>query len=228
MNFLELCAEVARESGAVGSAPAAVTAQTGRQAKVVAWVRQAWEDIQTDNPYWTFLRKEFSGTLSANVMEYAASALGITDFAEWNVDTEDYQPVTLYTSGAQANEVALRFIAYQSWRTVYNRGSHDAMQPVHYSISPSKTFLVGPKPNAGYIVRGEYQRSPQVLAANNDEPILPTRFHGAIVWRACMMLAEHDEAPTAFAVAARKYGAFLLNMERDLLPAVELGGNALA
>ena len=227
-TFLTLCSDVARESGAVGSAPATVLAQTGRQGKVVQWVRQAWEQIQADNPYWNFLRAEFQGTLTINDMSYAPADLGITDFAAWVVDTDAYDPVTIYASGDQANEATLQFLPYQSWRTAYNRGAPVAMKPVYWSIAPDQSFNVGPKPDAAYIVRGEYQRSPQTLAVDGDVPTMPARFHDAIVWRAIMMLAEHDEAPVAYSVALRKYGAILLNMERDLLPAIDLSGNALA
>jgi hypothetical protein len=227
-TFLELCANLARESGAVGSAPASVVNQTGRQGKCVEWVRQAWTQIQADNPDWSFLRQEFSGTLSVDVMEYAPGSFAITSFARWIPDVSGYQPMTIYPAGQQEQECTLRQLDYVSWRTSYNRGVHDAAKPVRWAIHPDGSFLVGPKPDQGYIVRGEYQRGPQNLVADGDIPIMPAQYHDAIVWRAAMMLAEHDEAPVAHQGAQLKYSAILTSMVRDLLPAVELGGNALA
>jgi hypothetical protein len=227
-TFLELCGKVARESGAVGSAPASVADQTGRQGKVVEWVRQAWEQIQTDQPDWLFLRGDFDGALAIGVMEYAPATFGIDDFTRWLPDTDTYQPMSYYASGDQANEKQLSYIPYERWRSSFNRGVHDPLAPVYWSFAPNRDFLVGPKPDAAYVIRGEYQRGAQTLEQNDDEPIMPTQYHDAIVWRACMMLAEHDEADSAFVKAGRKYAAILLNMSRDLLPPIEVGGNALA
>lgn len=228
-SFLELCAKLARESGAVGSAPASVNSQTGRQAKCVEWVRQAWEQIQSDNADWRFLRSEFSADLQANIMAYAPASLGITTGVHsWLPDLPERRSVTIYPPSDQSQEVELRQISYDTWRTCYNRGVHDALQPVHWAIHPDGSLLIGPKPDQAYKVRGEYVRQPQTLSADGDIPIMPAQYHDAIVWRAAMLLAEHDEAPVARQSAALKYDVLYRNMVRDLLPAIELGGNALA
>jgi hypothetical protein len=228
VTFLELCAALARESGAIGTAPSTVIGQTGRQEKCVNWIIEAWRLIQNLNPDWSFLRAEFQGDLALSTMNYAAAALNIDDFAGWILDQNGYLPVTIYESGDQANEVSLQFLDYQSWRTRYNRGTHDAAKPIYYSVAPNSDLLVGPKPDLAYVIRGEYQRAPQVLADNDDVPLLPERFHMAIVRRAEMLLAQHDEAPTAFSGATAKFNEYLIDMDRDCLPAIELGGNALA
>lgn len=226
-TFLQLCNEVVRESGAVGSALSTVIDQTGRQAKVVEWVRQANYQIQADNPDWTFLRQEFTGTLSLSVMSYSPTTFGIADFARWVPENEDYQPMSIYLTD-QADEVPLKFMPYERWRSLYYRSSHDASQPVYWTQAPDRSFNVGPKPDAAYTVRGEYQMGPQTFDTDDDVSVIPAAYEDAIVWRACMMLAEHDEADSALVKAARKYGAIITNMGRDLLPAIELGGNALA
>jgi hypothetical protein len=227
-TFLELCGKLAQRSGAVGSAPASVLNQTGRQAKVVDWVRTAWEMIQTeDNPDWNFLRGEFSQALSPNIMSYTPAALGIPSFGRWIPATPEYQPMSIYPAGAQDQECELRYIDYSSWRATYNRGVHDAMKPTYWSIAPDRSFLVGPKPDQAYVVRGEYQRGAQTLVADGDVPIMPDEYHDAIVWRAAVLLAEHDEAPVARQTAVLNYDPLFRSMSRDLLPAFELGGNAI-
>jgi hypothetical protein len=228
VTFLELCEALARESGAIGSAPSTVIDQTGRQEKCVNWIVEAWRQIQNLNPDWTFLRAEYEGALVINTKSYAASSLGIDDFAGWILDQNGYQPVTIYVSGEQEDEIPLGFLGYESWRTSFNRGSHDAAKPIYYSVAPNQDLCVGPKPDLAYVIRGEYQRAAQVLEANDDTPLLPERFHMAIVRRAEMLLAQHDEAPTAFAGATAKFNEYLIDMDRDCLPAIELGGNALA
>jgi hypothetical protein len=228
-TFLSLCADLARESGAVGTPPASVINQTGRQAKCVEWVRQGWRAIQTDNPDYSFLRSEIPANqaLVVGTTIYTPAALGISSFARWYPDMPGYRPFTIYESGAQAQENTLAFISYESWRERYNRGVHDPNRPVHYSVAPDRSLVVGPAPDKAYIIRGEYQRGPQTLVADGDIPIMPEQYHDAITWRAAMMLAAHDEAPFALQSATLKYLGFIYDMARDLLPEVSSGGNAL-
>lgn len=228
-TFLQLCAAVARESGAVGSAPSTVLNQTGRQQKVVEWVRQANHDIMADNPDWSFLRREFEASLSIDTMSYTPAALGIDgSFARWLPETDDYQPMSWFDPATPECEATLRFTPYQSWRSAYFRGVHDASTPVYWSVAPDRSLVIGPKPDAAYTLRGEYQAGPQTFESDGDVSLIPEQYENAIVWRACMMLALHDEAPAAYQAAASKYAPILTNMMRDLLPAIELGGNALA
>lgn len=226
-TFLELCADLARESGAIGTAPSAVTGQTGRQLKAVEWIAHAWEQIQADNPDWLFLRTEFEGALAIGTKRYTGAALGLTNWARWVGDYPGHEAVSIYASGDQANEAALRMIGYERWRRYYNFGTHDNGKPIEYAISPSGELLLGPTPDAAYVIRGEYSRTPQVLAANGDVPIMPSQFHPAIVWRANMLLCEHDEAWPARTAAEAKYKAILRNMQRDLLPEMTAGGNSI-
>lgn len=221
MTFLELCATLTRESGAVGNAPSNVTGQTGRQAKAVAWVADAWGLIQSEQTDWCFLRKEFEGPLITDTTIYAGATLGLTDHAQWLGN------ISIYPDGDQGGESELRRITYDRWRRTYNFGTHDANRPVQYAISPNEELCVGPKPDAAYIARGEYIRTPQVLSANGDVPLMPARFHPAIVKRAKMLLCAHDEAWDALKAATAEYDLLYDDMLRDLLPAITTGGNAL-
>lgn len=221
-TFLQLCASLAQESGAVGSAPSSVTGQSGRQAKCVSWVAEAWTQMQNELSNANFLSKEFEGSLAADTLTYAASDLGISDFARWLGN------VSIYPPADQASEKDLIFMDHGTWRRTYNFGSHDANEPVYWSIAPDESLCVGPKPDDTYTIRGQYQRSPQVLAANADVPILPERFHMAIVHRANMLLCAADEAWDALKGAERKYNPYLLDISRDCLPSVTTTGNRLA
>lgn len=234
-TFLELCALLATRSGAVGTAPAAVTGQTGRQAKCVDWVMNAWTLIQNDLPEANWLQGEVSAvSLTISTMSYSATALGVaTRFGSWKgdrmVDGLAYRPWTIYNNSiGQSDETVLREITYQQWRVNYDRNTHTATRPLYYAMAPDDTMRFGPKPDIAYKVRGEYQKSPQVLAANGDIPEMPTRFHETIVWRAIMLIAGHDESDPAYNQASAKYGENMLAIMRDCLPKITIGGNALA
>lgn len=207
--------------------------QTGRQGKVVEWVRQANYQIQADNPDWSFLRTEFSGVTQIGVMKYApASIIGAgANLARWIHDSPDYQAMSAYDpndgEGGIANEYALQEVPYATWRSTYFRGSPDQAKTVYWAAHPDNSFLIGPPPDKAYTIRGEYQQGPQTLLQDADVPLIPDAYQDAITWRACMMLALHDEAPAAYQGAAAKYGPILANMVRDLLPPIETAGNAL-
>ncbi len=228
-TFLELCASVARESGAMGPAPSAVTGQTGRQLKCVEWVRTAWSQIQAEKGCWLFLRRDFTtaAALIAGTKRYTGASLGIADHASWVGDYPDHGAVSIYMAGDQGGESRLSQLSYEGWRRRYDFGAHDAGKPVHYAISPTNELLIGPKPDAAYAIRGEYWRTPQVLEANADVPIMPERFHDAIVWRALMLLCAHDEAWNALKSAEANYKPLQRNMQRDLLPSFSTGGNTI-
>ena len=81
----------------------------------------------------------------------------------------------------------------------------------------------GPSPDTNYIVRGFFQQSAQVLAANSDTPEMPTRFHQLIVYEAMRKYAAEAGAPDLWAhakdEAARMWGA----LRADQLPQGRFG-----
>lgn len=230
-TFLQLCALLATRSGAVGTAPAAVTGQTGRQAKCVDWIMNAWEIIQSDSTDWDWMQAEVAATaLTINDMSYSGADLGIaTRFGAFKsdrlVDGIAYRPWTIYDNSiGQSDETALREIPYLQWRTSYDRGSHDATRPVVYAIATDGSIRFGPKPDKAYRVRGEYRKTPQILAADGDTPELPDRFHQIIVWRAIMLIGGHDESDPQFQQAFQKYAELMLALQRECLPPINFGG----
>lgn len=224
-TYLQLAADVALLSGAA-SAPAAVTGQTGRLAKVVAWTAKAWEMLQLQSPDWSFLRSEWSATLTINDDTYTATDLGIsTRFGEFIGDYGNYRPVTLYdpTIGV-GDEGHINMVSWELWRTRYDRGTQTANKPTEYCLAPDQTFRLGPKPDKAYPIQGEYRKAPQILAANGDIPDMPTRFHQIIVWKAILLMNEHDEAIQGVQLAEREYQPLLQQLMRDHLPPFTVRG----
>lgn len=227
-TFLELCEDLARESGAIGTAPSSVVGQSGRQLKCVEWVSLAWKTIQNSRRDWTFLRADWSGSLTANTMTYTGASFISDRFGEFLGDRPGHQPTTIYkTSDGQDYETELTQTSFDAWKYQYDRRSHTAQQPYEYCLAPDRSIRFGPKPDDTYTVRGEYMKSPQVLAANDDTPDFPERFHELIVWRAIMLMAGADEAVTALVDARVKYSELYRALVRDCTPIVKVG-DALA
>ena len=226
-TFLELCQMVARESGTIsGVQPTSVASQTGRLAKIVAWTNNAWIDIQNRRTSWLWMRKEFTGLAIANTSRYTPAAWNITDLARWITDSG---MTTMYdTSIGVSDEGELPSSTWPEWKQQYDRGVQTPARPVTFSITPANEFALGPVPDTGYTVRGEYVQVPQSLVLNSDVPGLPARFHSIIAYRALMMLAGHDEAPTTYAEAQSNFNSLMIDLERDQLPTWGSGAGPLA
>lgn len=232
-TFLQLCARLTQRSGVIGAAPSTVTGQSGRQARCVDWIENAWELIQTSNPDWTFLRSTWSHALTINQTAYAAADLGITDrFGAWRGDRKAslslYRPTTIYDSTiGVADERPLRQLPFEAWLESFDRGAQVANRPVYYCIAPDQTIRFGPKPDKAYVCRGEYRKGPQILAADSDVPDMPADYHDLIVYRAMLLIDEDDEAPTppGIARARIRHNELLFTLQRECLPKISSRGD---
>lgn len=210
-TFLQLVNDLERESGTIqkGSRLATVANAPARQEKMVEWVAEAWRLIQIERADWPWMRCEFEGPLIPGMSRYNGMALGITDFSRW-VNRARYEPYTLYDPLlGRKDEHRLRFIGWREFKERWDRGVHDAQRPTDVAVSPDGKLCVGATPDKPYTLRGEYHCAAQVLVANSDVPKLPEEHHGIIVWRALMLLGEHDESPFTIATAKSKYDSGL-------------------
>jgi hypothetical protein len=227
-TFLELCQRVASESGTVnGALPAAVTGQTGRLAKIVGWTNDGWRSIQLAHGSWRWMRGDFTSTaIASGTRAYSATDLSITRFGEFllNEEHEDRYSVYLTATGV-SDERPLRYMSYDRFFTTCMRGAQTNAYPAWFTITPDNKIALHPIPDASYTLRGPYQKAPQELAANTDEPEMPARFHHLIADVALQeYLGAHDEASTQIPLwRLRKLRGFT-NLERDQLPRIRFGG----
>jgi len=234
MTFLELCQAVARESGTMsGTTPSSVVSQTGRQLKVVNWVIDAWRDIQNRRPDWRFLIAEFTGSVISGTGAYTGSgSFALSRFANF-LTTRDQrrgdEQMTIYlTSSGVSDEMPLPFMPYPTFRRLYRRGTQTNDRPLYYSVDYSNQFVLGPVPNATFTVGGLYRKTPQVLAANADEPECRAAHHITIQWLALARLHEADGAWNAAAIAKSNYLQSLAALESAQLDRPEIVNEPLA
>lgn len=215
-SFLELAQEVARDSGTVpGHQPVSVTGQSGRLAKIIAYTRDAWVHIQNHRPDWPWMRAGFTGTTLPGEAAYTAASWNIADAAAWLLEPDG---ISAYAQElGPDDEGPLAVLPWSVWRQRYGCGPAAMGRPVAVAVRPGDgALMLGPTPGRAYVIRGQYRRTPQVLAADGDVPALPIRYHALIRWRALMLLAEHDEAPYLADTAAAHYHALLDALERGL------------
>lgn len=227
MTFLELCQMVARESGTIsGNLPASTLGQTGRLAKVVAWTAYAWTAIQNRRNSWRWMVRDFEKVTLPGAPEYTPAAWSLPRVAEWQTKPD---VTTIYRqSMGPGDEGGLIFVPWDDFKRRYRRGIQQQGRPTHFSVSPTGSFCLGPTPDVACVVKGEYRATPQRLTDDGDVPEMPARFHEVIAWEGLLLLAEHDEAGLHIAVAQRRKREIQDELERDQLPMVVIGGEALA
>jgi hypothetical protein len=233
MNFLQLCQAVAEDSGTVAGVPnfTTVTGATGRVKQVVGWTRDAYIDIQNERNDWRWMRTSFEKALTIDQIAYdALTDWSLDNVSEWLPDlpAEGWRNLSIYESGFEERESDIAQIEYNLFRQRYQRGAHDANQPVEWSISPTNQLLFGPKPDKAYVVRGEYRTTPETLVADDDIPSMPAQYHRVIVQEAMRLMSRSDEAFQVLAVQAEQYVRLRSGLVNTQTGQVKFGGGTFA
>lgn len=221
MDFITLATRLRQECGVSGT-QTTVTGASGEWKRLCDWISQAWEDIQTGNPDWDWMKSSCTVNTVAGDNEYTAADFGITDFAAWRKDS-----FRIYlTSAGVGSQWLLPYREYNSFRDYYLLSSRQTTQarPVEMTISPSKSILLGPIPDDVYTVTGEYFKTATVLTADSDTPEMPARFHMAIVYRAMMSYGRYEAAGEVYQAGELEYNRMMRRIAYDQAPDVTLAG----
>ena len=228
MTFLELVRRLAREARITGQAtvPATVVGQIGELLNCVEWIQEAHADLQRDfGGRWSFLRKAFSFETSNTVDEYAYGVVtdveagtAIARFQAWRVDDYILPPQIYRTADGVAAQRDVIVVPYAWFMRLYGRGPQqlNTGTPVHMTVTPRNTLLLGPTPNGAYTVTGEFYRSAQEMTADAHEPEFPSDYHMYLVYAA---MVDHGYTNVAAEVLQR--GALRKSELRSQLKATQ-------
>lgn len=222
MNLLQLVNQTRIECGVSGPALATAQSQSGESARIVAWVQQAWIDVQTSKEDWLFLREPFTFNTVADQWQYnAATDCGLTDFGNWKRDS--FRASTVGNN--YQDEQLLNYMEWTTYRNLYRYANmrNTKARPVVVSITPEKDLAFGSTPDQAYVIDGEYYTQPVSLTADTDSPAIPARFHMIIVYRAMMYYAGYEAAPEVLARGDFEYRRLYARMEIDQLPTIVSG-----
>ena len=229
-TFLELCQDVAEESGTIPTIgdPQTAQGQTGRLLRIVNWVRKAHNDVQRMHRTWRWLEADFSGNVIATQQAYTPAELGITRFGHWIWhDETGANTFTFYLDAdGQSEEGALYYVEWPVFRRDYMVGSNATQtgKPAYVTVNPANQLVLWPIPNAAGKLRGRYRKGHQTLSADSDTPEMPADFHDVIKWKALMYMATFDEAMEQLPMFDLQYNQALDRLEKDQLPRVRLAG----
>jgi hypothetical protein len=222
VTFLELCQRLRREGGQAGAGPTTVLNQTYELLDTVNWIKTAYEDIQNLHAEWNFLRADLTFQTVASDNTYPIADISATEYGEWQQDSfRSYR-----TSTGVAGEMFMQWLDWPDFRDKYVIGSNRTIEgnPRYIAQKPDTSLIVFPTPDAAYTINGEYFKRAQAMTVDSSEPLIPTKFHMIIVWRALMYYAGHISAPDLYEVGQREYKNILFKLESSQLPRIRLAG----
>jgi hypothetical protein len=221
MNLLQLTNQTRVECGVSGPTLSSVQNLSGESARILAWVQQAWIDVQTSKEDWLFLREPFEFNTVAQQWEYTAADTGLTNFGNWKRDSFRASSV----NNLYRDEQLLNYMDWTTYRNLYRYANmrNTYARPVVVSITPNKDLAFGSTPDQIYTINGEYYTQPVGLSADTDIPGIPDRFHMVIVYRAMMYYAGYEAAPEVLTRGEFEYRRLYSRMEIDQLPTIVSG-----
>lgn len=234
MNYLALSQRLALECGVSGTLTTTV-GQVGSLGRIVAWVGQAWTEIQTRRDDWEFMRSSnllgagmsfttVSGTASYPLGTGAGTCgVAASVFGKWALGSFR----TYATSAGVSSETYLDDVPYDNWRNSYMYGAMRSVttRPVAIAIGPDKSICLGPPPNALYTVTGDYYIAPTSMSADTDTPTgLPAQFHMLIVYKAMEYYGAYEAAIEVSQRGAMSYARMAAQLESTYAPTIGFAG----
>jgi hypothetical protein len=227
-TYLQLCQQVASDSATFAEgAISTVTGQTGRKAKVVRMVNQAWRSIQNAHHTWNWMRSSMTLTLSEDTRYYAGSSgtdmFGDTRFGEFLCQGLGDNRFMIYDSTIGLSDKApMQFVPYDTFyaRDLFNE---DTGKPVRFTIAPDGRLAVHQIPDGNdYKIIAPYRKSIQTLSADSDTPEMPADFHDVIASLAVQFIHLHDEATGLLPLWKLRENFDFCRLEARQLPAITI------
>lgn len=216
MTFLELVQRLHSESLRSTAAPTSVTGATDRNTRLFNRVADAWRELQGERD-WRWMRATTDVALVVGQQTYSAADLSLTRFRSWRAEDSDYYP-GLYIDGQPNTFWPLYWEQLDRFRQEWIYITNGNSTPIAWSTDESHRLLLGPAPGIAYKLRAEYWKEPSELAADSDEPDMPSKFHMILVWRALRDVGIADAKPELVALAESNYatmhGQLMLDQAR--------------
>ena len=229
-TYLALAQDLRQETVDSGTGPTTVVGNTGESARWCKWIADAWYELQSYSGQWKWMQKYFTVPTVASTGEYAynatslfdtVSSAAITRFSKWHTGRDQFK--CYLSSSGVAGEYFLVWMEWEDFRYLYRRGTQTNGKPIHVSVDNNMKIVLGPIPNAVYVVSGGYTIGPQTLAIDGDIPEMPVRFHRLLTYEAMARYGGSRIAPEAMVRAVAEGLPLRGALELDQLPIMKLG-----
>ena len=206
MTFLEMCQKMIRDLGTQNTITTVVS-QTGMNKKMVDWIADADEEVQTLWSDWDFLWSQYAvNTVADTRQSDKPSDIGEWDMSSFYLDytTDDY---TLLVEKD-----------YILWRQADRQGTQTTGTPTDFIITPSQNVYLHPIPDAVYALTADYWKVPTRMTLDASTSSIPARFQRIIIARAEIYYAQHEELASVYELATAEYNDLLKRLEASQLP----------
>ena len=223
-TYLQLVNKLRRECGVSGSDVATLSSQTAEFNRLAGWINLSWLDIQEAHDDWFFLRQPFAFPTVAQQFSYTPTQALISTspgLGNWKRDSvRAYSPALGY-----GNEMIMPYINYDTFLMQFQYGSMRTTytRPSVFSIDPFRNLVFGAVPDAIYNVVGEYYQAPSELVLDGDIPVLPTRYHNMIVYRAMVHYGMFEAAGETIQRGQAEFDKMMMRLVSDQLPDLLFG-----
>ena len=225
-RFLHLCRAVHRYArigeDPPGTAPLTVANAEGVLAEIVAWVQDAYADIQSDQDDWLFRQR--SGVLTAQGPTvdparladfgrlrcyHSATGRPYIDCAPLGAAPAQRRPLWRLDGSEQGlNET----------RTAPHEGT-----PYGFTLQTDGLIRLWPAAAAPCRLHLPYQRALHRLRDDGDRPLFDPEHHAAILWRALMLYADtRDGTQALYQNWERRRRQAMQRLYRHQLPPLRL------
>lgn len=187
--------------------------------KIVSWTNQAYRDIQRLKSDWDFRQTSKSFNTISGTDTYLAQ---VSDVAEI-----DLYKVSLYLTDS-GDETVLKYLPFDDFYNTYKVRNQTDNRPVYFTIADDHSIVLGPQPDDIYNVTFYYTKIIESMSANADEPDFKEAYHEAIVWKACIYYATHEEAFDFLKMATSNYSEILKLLKRYHTSSLTLRSSPLA
>lgn len=211
MNYLELCQRVRQDSGVSGEGPTAIEGQNGILARIVMWVRNANNEIQLKNTDWRFLWAQGEGATVVNRRDYFPADFGISKCRSIKSFFCDEDELTQRDWDWYLREVKAK-------GDIDNTGV-----PKYFIVRPDEKIVLFPTPTAVHSVNIDYYKRPVALVNGTDKSVIPEEYHEAIVCRALMFYAHHEEDTYLFQTKLVEFNQWINLLSQSQQPKITFG-----
>lgn len=227
MNFLDICKKVDIMSGIQGMIQS-VESTVGAQEVIVNATQQGFIELQEDRMTWEWMRRTREFPLVPDQGEYTLVQIfgppptfdplaDYTTFGRWqrkypHISYRCQDPDDLKWS-------KVIFVDYREFRHHLMNQAGSGKPRFVTANEQTSNLLLHPTPDKAYLMQADYFVEPQILRANTQIPILPSRFHQLIIYRGLERVGSFYGNPglqQRYAVADAKMTGQLY---RDQLPA---------
>lgn len=206
-TFLQLCQEARRECGIQGAGPTTVVSQTGLLQRVVDWVADADEYVQSLHHDWDFLWSSFSGVTASGSEDVTLAQP--TDLGAW-----DRESFALNRGLATGRPLVVK--PYKEWRQF--NGVKSNQPPSSITIKPSGDLVLNSKADAVYTINADYWKTPTRMTVDASTSDIPVRYERIIICRAKMYFYEDQQLLDLYKAAEKEYQEWLALLRGDQLP----------